>query len=73
MSTNPKQAKKSRWKGGLPIVLGFLGLGLLVGVLGYWGVTARIAGAIIASAKKAQIIRFMSLSLEAPGAERHAV
>lgn len=40
---------KSRWTGRFPIFIGFLGLFLLVGVLGYWGVTARIAGAIIAS------------------------
>lgn len=40
---------KSRWKARFPLVLGYLSLTLLVGVLGYWGTTARIAGAVIAS------------------------
>lgn len=33
----------------LPIMIGFLALSLLIGGLGYWGVRARLAGAVIAS------------------------
>ncbi|MGB0843290.1 MAG: HlyD family type I secretion periplasmic adaptor subunit [Alphaproteobacteria bacterium] len=47
MGRNPK--KKSRWTGRFPIFIGFLGLVFLVGGLGTWGFTARIAGAVIAS------------------------
>jgi len=32
-----------------PLIIGGLALVVLIGVLGYWGVTARIAGAVIAS------------------------
>ncbi len=49
MSNDVLDFQRSRWKGGVPILLGFLGLGLLGGILGYWGFSARIAGAIIAN------------------------
>lgn len=41
--------KKKAWRAWLPLMIGFLALGLLVGVLGVWSVKARIAGAVIAS------------------------
>lgn len=41
--------QKSVWHARLPLLLGFLALGVLVGVLGVWSVQARIAGAVIAS------------------------
>ncbi len=49
MSAKALNRFNSRWNSNLPILLGFLGLGLLVGVFGYWGVSARIAGATIAN------------------------
>lgn len=39
----------ARWKASGPLLLGFLALAVLVGVLGYWSVQARISGAVIAS------------------------
>ena len=46
MSAQPSQP---RWSARLPLLLGFGALVVLVGVIGYWSVTARIAGAVIAS------------------------
>lgn len=42
-------APKRRWKATGPLLVGGAALVVLVGVLGYWSVTARIAGAVIAS------------------------
>lgn len=49
MVVNAGKSSNSRWRGGYPIILGFLGLACLIGILGIWGVYARISGAIIAS------------------------
>lgn len=49
MVAKAEKSKRSRWRGGYPIILGFLGLACLIGILVVWGVYARIAGAIIAS------------------------
>ncbi len=46
--TNPKP-KPRIWRATMPLIIGFLALIVLVGVLGVWSVTARIAGAVIAS------------------------
>ena len=43
--TNDRPKWTARW----PLAVGFLALLLLVGVIGYWSVTARIAGAVISS------------------------
>ncbi|WP_299949735.1 HlyD family type I secretion periplasmic adaptor subunit [uncultured Ruegeria sp.] len=43
------QSTHDEWKATGTIIVGAVTLGLLVGVLGYWGVEARIAGAVIAS------------------------
>lgn len=51
MQNNSFDQVGSRWKGRFPITLGFLGLALLIGTLGYWGATAKIAGAVIATGK----------------------
>ena len=40
---------RPRWTARWPLAVGFLALLLLVGVIGYWSVTARIAGAVISS------------------------
>lgn len=40
---------RRQWSARTPLMIGGLALILLVGVLGYWSVTARIAGAVIAS------------------------
>lgn len=45
MSVAPKQT----WRAWIPLSIGFAALIVLIGVLGVWGVTARIAGAVIAS------------------------
>lgn len=44
-ATDPRAA----WKAGLPLGLGILALALLVGGLGYWSVSARLAGAVVTS------------------------
>ena len=41
--------ERPRWTARWPLSVGFVALGLLVGVIGYWSVTARIAGAGISS------------------------
>ena len=41
--------ERPRWTARWPLSVGFVALGLLVGVIGYWSVTARIAGAVISS------------------------
>ena len=41
--------KKKAWRAWIPLSIGFGALVVLVGVLGVWSVTARIAGAVIAS------------------------
>lgn len=38
-----------RWRGGLPVALGVLALVLLLGGIGYWSVSARLAGAVVTS------------------------
>lgn len=43
------QPKKKAWRAWIPLSIGFGALVVLVGVLGVWSVTARIAGAVIAS------------------------
>ena len=47
MTNDPNPPRK--WKATGPLLVGGIALFLLVGVLGYWGVMARIAGAVIAS------------------------
>ena len=49
MATNNMKQSVSRWSGKTPICIGFLGIFLLVGVLGSWGVFATISGAVVAS------------------------
>ncbi|WP_037227486.1 HlyD family type I secretion periplasmic adaptor subunit [Roseobacter sp. GAI101] len=46
---NVGQTKKRAWRVWMPLSIGFGALVVLVGVLGVWSVTARIAGAVIAS------------------------
>jgi HlyD family type I secretion membrane fusion protein len=43
------QQPKDTWRAWIPLSIGFAALVVLVGVLGVWGVTARISGAVIAS------------------------
>jgi HlyD family secretion protein len=43
------QGPERKWKATGPLLVGGLALFMLVGVLGYWSVQARIAGAVIAS------------------------
>ena len=38
-----------RWPAGLPVAAGVLALGLLLGGLGWWGVSAQLAGAVVTS------------------------
>jgi HlyD family secretion protein len=47
MSTGEQQ----RWSAGMPLVLGFISLVVLVGGFGYWAVTANISGAVIAGGR----------------------
>lgn len=42
------QAARRRWRATFPLLVGFGALAILVGVLGVWAVTARLAGAVIA-------------------------
>lgn len=44
-----EQRQKPQWKATGPLLVGGLALFVLVGVLGFWSVQARIAGAVIAS------------------------
>lgn len=39
----------NNWSAFRPLLIGFLGLGVLVGGFGYWSVSSNIAGAIVAS------------------------
>lgn len=47
MSANASH--KPKWNATAPLLVGGLALFVLIGVLGFWSVTARIAGAVIAS------------------------
>jgi len=42
------QVARRRWRATFPLLVGFGALAVLVGVLGVWAVTARLAGAVIA-------------------------
>jgi len=42
-------ADTPRWPAGLPVAAGVLALGLLLGGLGWWGVSAQLAGAVVTS------------------------
>ncbi|AML53804.1 HlyD family type I secretion periplasmic adaptor subunit [Falsihalocynthiibacter arcticus] len=46
---NADQHIKRKWNAWMPLGIGFLALLVLVGVLGVWSVSTRIAGAVIAS------------------------
>lgn len=41
----------NKWSAWTPVVVGFLGLGVLFGGFGYWAVTSNIAGAVVASGR----------------------
>lgn len=45
---NVGAGSKTTWSAGGALAVGLIALGLLIGVLGYWSVAARIAGAVVA-------------------------
>lgn len=49
MTPEKSKSQKSLARAGKPLFVGYLSLVVLIGVIGVWGVQARIAGAVIAS------------------------
>ena len=41
--------ERPKWRAGMPLTVGFLAIGVLIGGIGVWSVNTKIAGAVIAS------------------------